>query len=57
MKKVYIKPTVETVTIGMQHIIAASGLSFGDDGNGGGLLNDESADDGVDALSRGLFDF
>lgn len=56
MKKTYIIPTTVTVNIGMQHVMAASGLSFSDD-EGSGFLNDDSADEGVEALSRGLFDF
>ena len=50
MKKTYLKPMVETVIVGMQQPIAASGISFSDE-TGIGTLNDESAEE---ALSREL---
>ena len=52
MKKIYIKPTVETIYISTQHIIAAS-LVF-DDGNstGSASLNNDYADG--PAMSRGF---
>ena len=58
MKKTYIKPTTEAVTVVTKHMIAASGIIFNDDDlTGSGSLNDSSADDGIEALSRSLFDF
>ena len=52
MKKTYIKPTIETMHIGTQQPIAASGLTFSEDGlTGSGSLNDDPA---IDALSRGF---
>ena len=52
MKKTYIKPIIETIHVGMQQPVAASGISFSDDGlSGSGSLNDEDA---FEALSRGL---
>lgn len=51
MKKIYIKPMTETMYVGMQQPIAASGIFFDDDFTGSGSLNDDSAED---ALSRGF---
>ena len=49
MKKTYIKPIVETQNFGIQQILASS-LTF--DGDiGGGLLDDESAGEGIEAMS------
>ena len=54
MKKTYIKPSIETVNVSTQQIIAASPsgdtFSFKDE-SGWGSLNNESASG--DALSRG----
>lgn len=53
MKKTYIRPTAETMHVGTQQPIAASGITFSEDGlTGSGILNDEDAIG--DALSREL---
>lgn len=49
MKKTYIKPVIETMNFGIQQILASS-LTFDGD-TGGGLLGDESADEGIEAMS------
>lgn len=56
MKKTYIKPTLETAYMGTQQILSAStGIIFDDTiDSGNGFLGDESADEGVEALSRFL---
>lgn len=45
MKKTYIKPTIETVNISAQNLMAASGgpITFSDDDEGYGELDDEYA--------------
>lgn len=61
MKKTYMKPTAEVMSINMQHFMAASGnggLVFDDnDMSGTGSLPDVSADDGIDALTRKILGF
>ena len=53
MKKTYIKPTLETVYMGTQQILSAStGITFDDSDSGNGFLGGESADEGLEALSR-----
>ena len=55
MKKTYIKPSVYTVNVGTQQMIAASGegLTFdSSESTGWGNLNDEFAGEGP-AMSRG----
>ena len=55
MKKTYVKPSIETVNVCTQQVIAASpnGIFFDDDNTGWGGLSNESAGEGP-AMSRGV---
>lgn len=57
MRKDYIEPAIEVIRISTQHIMAASSIYFDNENTGTGFLNGEQADNGVEALSRGLLDF
>ena len=58
MKKIYIKPTIETTHIALEQVIAVSGggLTFDPDNNNGrGPWNDEYADE-ILSKRRGIWD-